>query len=333
MRLKRIFIAILLFIIIGEVMMRFDEQFELLQEHRVVKALTQIAATPEFTMLKDNSLTIDPGDLRVMVLGDSYISGAGLEPRDNFCHQLKEMLKANNLRFNNIYVFDASVPKNNNLDNNETYFTYVDKFKPDVIILGYNYNDLMDNLNKKEIPDSTDKPAEKVRSSEEKKNTVRKMIDFVFKSKFARYLHTNLYTQFKVHGIIFPNSEFDIMMKSYSENSERWNKSKALLKEWMDDAQKRNMEIVILQCPQTDLMSYRNLFKQADSTIKKFFELSPKVKYRSVVDFFGGEDLSKYILSKYDGHSNAEAHKKIAEQAYSLIQETPAFSEGLKINK
>lgn len=333
MRLKRVFIGVLLFIIIGEVMMRFDEQFELLQENHVVKALTEIATTPEFTMLKDNSLVIDSADLRVMVLGDSYISGAGLEPKDNFCHQLKGILKANNLRFNNVYVFDASVPKNNNLDNNESYFAYVDKFKPDVIILGYNYNDLMENLNRKDIPGDNDKPAEKVRSSEEKKNMMRRVIEFVFKSKFARYLHANLYTQFKAQGIIFPNSEFDVMMKSYSANSERWSKSKMLLKEWLDDARKRDIEIIVLQCPQTDLMGYRSLFTQADSTIKNFFESSPKVKYRSVVDFFKGEDLSKYILSKYDGHSNAKAHKRIAEQAYLLIRENPAFSGRLKKDK
>jgi len=329
-KLKRIFIGILLFILIGEVMMRFDEKFELLQENRVVKALTEIALTAEYTMLKANTFAVDSNDLRVMVLGDSYISGAGLDPKDNFCQQLKELLKANNRRFRNIFVFDASIPKNNNLDNNETYFTYVDKFKPDIIVLGYNYNDLMENLQKKNASDTIDKSTEKARSSIEKKSTVRRMVDFAFKSKFARYLHANLYTQLKARGIIFPNSEFDVMMRSYSENSERWNTSKILLKEWLDDAQKRNIETIVLQCPQTDLMKYRKLFVHADSAIKHFFESSPGVEYRSVVDFLKGEDLSKYVLSKYDGHSNAKAHKKIAEAVYALIRANSVWGESFK---
>ena len=328
MNLKRTLTGIFLFILIGEGMLRFDEYFKVFQENRVVKAITNIAITPEYTMLKENKFPLDSNCFRLMVLGDSYISGAGLETKDNFYHQIKSLLQKNNKKFNSVFVFDASVPKNNNLDNNKTYFEYVDKFKPDIIFFGYNYNDVMDNLQKKAEIKTGSIAVENTRASfQEEKSLIKKTVIFILQSKFARYLHTNLYSQFKAHGIIFPNSDFDIMMRSYSENQERWITSKELLQEWLDDTKKRNIKTIVMQCPQTDLMAYPYLFVHSDTAIRQFFTATSSVTYKNIRDYFK-DDPKEYILSKYDGHSNAKAHKKIAEEVYALIQAETCTKEG-----
>jgi len=315
-------------------MLRFDEYFKLFEDNRVVKAITNIAETPEYSMLKQNTFPVDSNSFRVMVLGDSYISGAGLEAKDNFYHQFKNLLEKNNTRFKNIFVFDASIPKNNNLDNNELYFEYINKVKPDIIVLGYNYNDVMENLEKKTATGTENIAAANRRSSYKKEtNLFKKIIKTALQSEFIRYLHANLYTQFKAHGIIFPNSDFDVMMKSYSQNQERWQLSRQLLQEWLSDAQKRNIKTIVLQCPQTDLMGYPSLFVNADTAIKNFFTAIPSVTYRNISEYFKGDDPATYILSKYDGHSNAKAHKRIAQEVYALIQADTVTKGAFKINQ
>ena len=327
MNLKRGFITILIFICIGETMLRFDEYFHLFEDNRVVKSLTDISITMEYNMLINNTFPTDTNSFRVMVLGDSYISGAGLKINDNFSSQLKAILKNSNKKFDSIFVFDAGVPKNNNLDNNETYFKYVDKFKPNIIVLGYNYNDVMDNLYKKDmvaIPENVS--GVKIRSSQEvEESKLRRLLLLAYNSKFVRYLHSKLYVQFKQHGIIFPGSEFDVMMKSYSQNTERWIISKRLLKEWIDDSKERKIKTIVLQCPQTDLMQYPHLFKGADSAIQQFFKSFSTVEYKPICEILKGTDPTEYLLSKYDGHSNAKAHRKIAETVYALIKASPSF--------
>jgi hypothetical protein len=328
MKRKIIIVNILLCMLIGEIMLRFDETFKLFADNHVVEIPTTIAITQEYNMLKANTIDLTKNDLRVMVIGDSYISGAGIESKDNFSQQLKGLLKKSDSTFDSIYVFDASVPKNNNLDNNETYFQYVDKFKPEIIVLGYNYNDVMENLDRKNEKNVTDSFAK--RSSYQKEtNVLKKMMNFAFRSKFIHYLHTNLYTQFKARGIIFPNSDFDVIMKSYSNNTERWIKSKIYLQEIIEDAKKRNIQLIVLQCPQTDLMAYPKLFVKADSAIKHFFTSSPSLIYENIADIFKGKNPKDYMLSKYDGHSNERAHKEIAENVFALIKKQPGIKERL----
>lgn len=39
-------------------------------------------------------------------------------------------------------------------------------------------------------------------------------------------------------------------------------------------------------------------------------------------ELFKGEESEKYILSKYDGHPNEKAHKKMATDVFNIIQST-----------
>jgi len=148
MILKNIFLYLFIFILIGELMIRFDESFMIMEENRIVKISTDIELTPEYQLLRNDSLTIDQNDLRIMVIGDSYIHGGGIEFKDNFSQQLKKLLKSTNLN-NNIWVLDVSKSSSNNLDNHTTYFQFKNKFKPNIVILGYNINDVDGNLDKK----------------------------------------------------------------------------------------------------------------------------------------------------------------------------------------
>ena len=146
--MKKILIYFLFFAIIGESMIRFDQKFTLMEDTRIVKISTDIAITPEYESIKNGTHIAKPEDLKIMVIGDSYIHGGGIEFKDNFSQNLKEIVNTNAGNFDKGLILDVSIPNSNNLDNNETYFQFVDQFQPDLVIIGYNLNDTDGNLDK-----------------------------------------------------------------------------------------------------------------------------------------------------------------------------------------
>ncbi len=93
--------------------MRLDERFQFLAATRVVKIKTSVEDTPEFELVKNNGINVNGNNFRVMVLGDSYIHGGGVNFKDNFSQQLKILLQKANNKFESIYVLDISKPSSN----------------------------------------------------------------------------------------------------------------------------------------------------------------------------------------------------------------------------
>jgi hypothetical protein len=56
MTFKKTALAILLFMIIGEIMVRLDEAFKFLEDNKVVKVATDLNITPEYNLLKKNAI-------------------------------------------------------------------------------------------------------------------------------------------------------------------------------------------------------------------------------------------------------------------------------------
>lgn len=317
---KKIIISLLIFITVGELLIRFDEALGFMAESRVVKIETSLKITQEYNMVKTNSINVDGNNFRVMVLGDSYIHGGGIEFKDNFSQQLKILLKKANSKFDDVYILDLSKPSSNTFDNSQTYFQFADKFKPNLVILGYNYNDVEGNLNKKRTQAAIDSFTRIKASSEEKQSFIKKIYDVLYQSRFVFYVMHNLHDELKTHGYIFPNSSFDLILKSYYENRENWIKSKTLLQEVIDDCKKKNNQFIVLKFPEINLLEYPGIFTKADDSINKFFAGNPTVNYIDGAAIFKGEKSKDNILSKYDGHPNAKAHKKISEYIFSVIK-------------
>ena len=320
MFLRKTCIYIFIFILIGEIMIRFDESFVLFEENRIVKISTDIELTPEYQLLKKDSLAINEKDLRIMVLGDSYIHGGGIEFQDNFSQQLKKLLESKNLTFNHIWVLDVTKSSSNNLDNNSAYFQFVNIFKPNIVILGYNINDIEGNLNKKTDSLSKVKDFKKNKtSSNQSLSVIKKIYNFIYNSRLVYYVLHSTHEKLNTYGIIVPNSNFDVIIKGYSQNKENWMQSKVLLKEVIDDTKINDIQLIVYKLPETNLMEYPRLFLKADVIIEQYFKKSTDIIYLNGTDALQGERAKEYTLSKYDGHPNEKAHKKMAEHVFDTI--------------
>jgi len=320
--MKRIAFYIVVFIVIGELMIRFDQSFTLLEDNRIVKISSDIELTPEFKLLNSGNFPKSKKDLRIMVIGDSYIHGGGIEFESNFSQQLKKMLQAEKLNFDNIWVLDISKSNSNNFDNNQSYFQFVNSFNPNIVILGYNLNDIDGELDKQKVEVTDIENFKETKTSGHKpKSTIRKIYKAIYESQFVRFSFKKTHSFIKTFGIVLPNSRFDITMKNYYQNRESWKKSKTLLKEVIDHSNKDNIQLIVYKFPEVNLLEYPQLFSKANESIKSYFESFPSLIYVNGREVLKGEKSQDYMLSKYDGHPNEKAHEKMADHVYRIIKQ------------
>lgn len=310
--LKKTILVVIIFFVTGELMMRLDEHFKLFDDTRVVKIAKEIVITSEYKMMSENKIDFGDNNLRVMVMGDSYIAGGGIEAKDRFSEQLKLILKNDNKKYDAVYVLDVSKPSNNTLDNRQSYFEFVEKFKPQYVIIGYNFNDIDGNLDKSLVKVDSGKTAADMTNSYVRQTLLQKITHFYKQSKVLDYVLHTLHNELKIHGFIFPNSVLDVTIQTYVQNQKPWQESKQLLQEVSDDARKKNIELIVLKFPEIYLLEYPKIFQQTENVIRDFYKKSPWVTFINGNDLFKGDKSKDYILSKYDGHPNEKAHKKMA---------------------
>ena len=322
---KKWLFFLILFFIIGELMVRFDEQYKLLESTQIVKISTDLAITPEFTLLKNKGINLTGNNLRVMVLGDSFIHGGGIEFKDNFSQQLKKLLLQQNRHYDDVYVLDLSKASANNLDNNQIYFQFIDAFKPDIVILGYSYSAARGDLYKNKPVVQMDAFESVHFSSSIKKSVPQKIYSVLYQSSVLHYILYNFHNYLKSLGVVFPNSEFNLILNDYTQNKDNWRRSKFLLNQINEDVEQKGIQFIFLKFPEMNLIGYPKLFTAADDVIKNFYNNYPSAIYINSSDYFSGESSREYILSKYDGHPNERAHKKIAREVFGIIQRIPKF--------
>jgi lysophospholipase L1-like esterase len=316
---KKTIFYLLIFVAVGEIMIRIDDRFRFFTDNRVVKIGTGVATTPEFKLLNENKIDLSNKSLRVLVIGDSYIAGGGIELKDRFSRQLNILLNKKSGGFNQIYVLDVSRPSSNNLDNNQSYFYYINRFKPDVVILGYNLNDVEGNLEKQIAKNEIAENHISTTNSSLNRSFSKKIYSLYKNSKFLDFTLHKLHEEMKAHGKVVPNSVFDLMLKSYSLNKENWVASKNLLNEVIADANEKKIHLCILKFPEINLLEYPELFTESDKVIKDYFTQFQSIDYINGTELFKGKDSKDYILSKYDGHPNEKAHKEMAIAVSNIV--------------
>lgn len=296
-------------------MIRFDQYFTVLEENRIVKIDTDIELTEEYNLLKDNNFNISKNDLRIMVIGDSYIHGGGINFEDNFSQQLKKKLRAQELlSFKNIWVLDVSKPSSNTLDNNLTFFEYKDSFKPNILIFGYNFNDIEGNLNK----DVQNLSEIKFNGEENDQSFISKLYSIVKKSRLIGFTMNKTHRWFNSYDIVFPGSKFDENLKTYTENRIPWKKSKKLLDEIIETSESDNIKLLVYKFQ--DMSINPSIMSDANNIINNYFkEYTNKITFIDGNDIFKSEDFKKYQLSRYDGHPNEKAHLKMANEISDVI--------------
>ncbi len=290
----------------GELFIRVDQVFGIENTSNLVKIEEKIYDSDELADIKSYS-SVDSTEFRVLIVGDSYIHGGGIQFDKSFGQQLKKYLNQSNTLFDTVLVLDVSLPGANTLDNHLYFETYFEKFNPDIVILGYNGDDVLGNmelLSKEEnsVQTHLETNGEKARNN---------WYDFIYNFQFAARLMYEIQQECKVHGFVVSGSRFDQMMKLYSTNGDNWKKSKQLLKRMIDKVNKHDAKFVVLKFSEMTLLRYPKVYMDFDQAVDAFFTAEKVDQLIDIRDVLIG-DVKQYKLSKYDGHPNEMAHNKLA---------------------
>jgi hypothetical protein len=264
-----------------------------------------------------------------MVLGDSKIYGPGVEFEKIFSQQLKGLLAADkNLSYENVLVLDLSRGGYNTLMNRLAYFEYVDQFKPDLVVLGNNYEDVYGS---QEVPEAISKSnlslheqTNQLLEERASDNTplFQKIRETVYHSSLLEFIMAGLNLELKLHGVIVPGSVFHhLIYKSHREDYPGWIKAQKHLHEVILDSKQKGIALIVYSVPEVNMLNNYAPYDAVDRKLAAFFA-GYSVPYVNGVQPFLGMNSSDLALSRYDGHANDKGHHLMAQQVYAVIAQT-----------
>ncbi len=318
----------LMFLLVGEVLIRVQQTNVFFAGTGVEVVRTDFLPSEELRQLDEGRFVPQPGDLRIMVLGDSKVRGLGVPYPEIASVRLEQaLLREGSQIGHRIHVLNLSRPGNNTLQNKLTFLKYYKAYKPQVVLLAYNIDDVYgDNL--EDDSKSAGSPAGSSAASthaatapqlhysflDRMRNVVHDTQNFIFHAQVLQYGLTQLNMQLKLTGLVVPGTEFyHLVREAYRPDSPGWVLSQRHLAEMIDDCKADGITFVVYIVPQLEMLAHPHVFDDANATLERFFA-SHGVETIDGLTPFLGSDSSQYAVSRYDGHPNAKAHAIIARQ-------------------
>lgn len=318
MKVLKFFLYTSLFFLVGELIVRIDLKYDLLN-NRPNKIEVKIEKSELRTKIEQRSFTPNSNQIRILVIGDSYINGGGVSSKNKFSKRLSFLLENTYLLEKEILILDISKPSNSTLDNYNSFMFYQEKFKPQFVFWAYNYNDILYSIPKVNSTKKTEKLAP-IKVSK-KKIGLKKFTSQLYSfSELTSYLSSNLQKQLKFRGIVMPLGEFyQLTQKTYLETNNNWIDTKKKLDTVSQICKNSQSKFILYRLPEFNLLNHSNLFYSFDKEIVNYANSNKNIIYYNGIKDFENEDSDKFMLSKYDGHPNELAHMRIAEKIAEYI--------------
>jgi lysophospholipase L1-like esterase len=275
---------------------------------------------------RDNEKIYDSSKNKILILGDSFTEGFGVNLEDSFPKKLQQILEQNNFFFD---VLNAGISGNNLVDYIETYKNYFvkdEKIKVVVIAL-YIGNDLIDSYN--------------VRNPE---NVKKKNITFTLKNFAAenltlynianRFIKSNpKINKFFVNlGLVHERRILD----KYQINNELLKTkviySMKLINEFQKNINDKKFLLLLIPAKEQIDSNYWNFLvdiqeeKNDKLDVKYSINLIEQItneyelKYINLFDIFSTYKKEEPLYFKYDPHINALGHELIANELFKKIK-------------
>ncbi len=319
MKKLNLLIFITIFFLTGEILIRIDKNYDLLNNAPQIIAI-EMEQSQEKQDIDNGKFQINPQQFRVIVIGDSYIYGGGIDPQKKFSKILQANYINDKQTDKELVVLDISQPNNNTLDNYNYFKHYNNFFKPHAVIWTYNYEDILGDLEFKKnssvvsntISSQTLKyPKQTIKKISTLKSFTKKLYKL---SELLSYISVQIQKELKINGIVLPVGDFYYLThKAYNKESFNWKLSKEIFVDVLVSCQENNTYFIVYKLPEFNLLKKNSLFSKIDCSLINFFSNNPYINYLDGYNDFMGVNNEMYMLSKYDGHPNEKAHKKIAD--------------------
>jgi lysophospholipase L1-like esterase len=231
---------------------------------------------------------------KVLVLGDSFAAGHGLEnTEDRFSDQLEKKLGANNYA-----VYNLGVSGSDTRDE----FQRLQKFpvKPEVLVLEYFPNDIEKAASDAKLTLAQFQPYDDIKFPG--------VGSLVMRFYFPNYL----YWQFPHMP---PASITDFVQKSYTDTT-ILNPHLRDLQKIVDYARQNNALMYVVMVPFLQNVEKSNGYTKP---IEDFF-VNQKIPVVRLSDYLGSIPPKERIVGKNDGHASAKVNALIAEKLYERMK-------------
>ena len=311
--LKNIALFLIIFFVAGELLVRFDSSTMFFRGERFVDVDQVSNASEELAQLDAGTYIPDPSQYRVMVLGDSFLHGPGIQKDQRFTKMLNRMLLEQGVPgYEDVSVLDLTLPGSNTQNNTTTFNRYAKPFQPHAVIWAYFLNDVYRNQKFSDQPTDAQPPPE---SSRDKFNSrVRGVMNTMYRnSRLIRYVLPNINKELKSRGIVIPGSQFyHERSKSHDPDHASWLRSQEIMNQVWRQCSEDDIQVLVINCPHLDLLKHYSLFDEVDQHIEDYFLTQP-VSFLRGVDCFRDIKNESFSLSRYDSHPNEKAHRMLAE--------------------
>lgn len=243
---------------------------------------------------RDNPKTDTDKKRKVLVLGDSFAAGHGLENiEDRFSDRLEQKLGANQYA-----VYNLGVSGSDTRDE----FQRLEKFpvKPDVLVLEYFPNDIEKAAKDAGLTLGQFQPYEDIKTPGVGSLVMR------------FYLPNYLYWQFP-H--IPPASITDFVQKSYTDTT-ILNPHLRDLQKIVDYARTHNAKMYVVMVPFLQNLDKSNGYTKP---IETFF-VQQNIPVVRLSEYLGTIPAEERIVGKNDGHASAKVNQLIAEKLYERMK-------------
>lgn len=231
---------------------------------------------------------------RILVLGDSYVEGAGVRRQERFCSRLQTLLMKTDLQ---AQVIAAGVGGWNTADEADFLERHGRKLAPDVVVVGYVLNDA----------EGADQLLERPTQWE-----------LWLQTRLRSYL---CYRLFRWRRAGFAEY-WPRVRKLHQVDSESWRQVERSLIRIATWCRQENIpcQLAVLPIFASDAAAVRDVMDQvvARSTDLGFTSYS-------LLDEFDGQWLD-FAVSPHDAHPNSAGHDRIAERIFRELQSAPAES-------
>jgi lysophospholipase L1-like esterase len=317
MKALKFILYICLFFLVGELIIRIDLKYDLLNKSPN-KIEIKIEASELKNKVEQGNFIPNPNQTRILVIGDSYINGGGISIENKFSKKLSYLLKEE------VLILDISRPSNSTLDNYNSFMFYQEKFKPQFVFWAYNFNDILYSI--PEVNPSKNAEILPPKRASKKKEGLKKYVSQLYSySELTRYLSSNIQKQLKFQGIVMPVGEFyQLTQKTYLDTNKNWIDTKKKLDTVSQICKTNQSQFIIYKMPEFNLLNHTDLFNSLDKEFVNYANSNNNIIYFNGINDFKNENSEKFMLSKYDGHPNELAHLRIAKKIAEYIKKEKA---------
>ncbi len=276
---------------------------------------------------RDFAVPKPPGTYRVLVLGDSFTWGVGLDLEETIPKQLEAALGASSAT--SVEVINAAVPGMNTVDELEMLKQRGMRYDPDMILLVYLLNDIdfKQELAPTAYAAAGAAPVVQVNQGEEltkfsKWKGVRGLILRIEQmSALARFAVPRVGQG--LHGLGLLNStEFSWIAKVFQgfvDANPGWLESKRALKEIREISRQEEIPLVVAIYPLlVGLENYQG--RQANRAVEEYCRSIGADDVIDLLPVFEGRKGRSFWVNYADHHPNAEAHRMVTRALLPVVR-------------